>query len=267
MAAKNDIFSNEWCELVFEAKNHEYGAYELRKNSSKRHLRALIIACVVFVFVVSSPILIRQIIHKKATDKDVSVRILTDIKIDRPKEDEIVREIPPPPPMRNTIKFIPPVIKPDEMVAEEEQPVMQKEVLESKAAVSNVVFDKGTDDIVAPVATANNQITEETDQPFVSVEQMPQFPGGEMEMIKFIRYNVQYPTRATEMHISGTVLVNFVIDRDGKITRLKVIRGIGGGCDEEAVRVLSKMPTWSPGKQGGKTVLVSFTVPIKFTLN
>lgn len=267
MAAKNDIFSNEWCELVFEAKNHEYGAYELRKNSSKRHLRALIIASIVFIFIVSSPMLLRQIIHKNAIEKDVSVRILTDIKIDRPKEDEIVREIPPPPPMRNTIKFIPPVIKPDEMVAEEEQPVMQKEVLESKAAVSNVVFDKGTDDIVAPVATANNQITEETDQPFVSVELMPQFPGGEMEMIKFIRYNVQYPTRATEMHISGTVLVNFVIDRDGKITRLKVIRGIGGGCDEEAVRVLSKMPTWSPGKQGGKTVLVSFTVPIKFTLN
>ena len=211
--------------------------------------------------------LLRQIIHKKAAEKDVSVRVLTDIKIDRPKEDEIVREIPPPPPVRNTIKFIPPVIKPDEMVAEEEQPVMQKEVLESKAAVSNVVFDKGTDDVAAPVATVNNQITEETDQPFVSVEQMPQFPGGDLEMIKFIRYNVQYPPRATEMHISGTVLVNFVVDRDGKITRLKVIRGIGGGCDEEAVRVLGKMPTWSPGKQGGKAVLVSFTVPIKFTLN
>jgi len=267
MAANNNIFSSAWCELVFESKNHEYGAYELRKNSSRRHLRALIIASVFFVFIVSSPILIRQILSKKTVEKDVSVRILTDIKIDKPKEDEIIKEIPPPPPVRNTIKFIPPVIKPDQMVADEEQPVMQKEVIDAKAAVSNISFDKGTDDVVAPVATVNNQITEETDQPFIIVEQMPQFPGGDNEMVKFIKLNLRYPPLATEMGISGTVIVNFVVERDGKITRVKVVRGIGGGCDEEAVRVVSKMPAWTPGKQGGKAVLVSFTVPFKFMLN
>ena len=267
MAAKNDIFSGEWCELVFEAKNQAYGAYELRKNSSKRHLKALIIASIVFVFIVSTPILIRQIMPKKTIEKDVSVRIITDIKIDKPKEDEILKEVPPPPPVRNTIKFIPPVIKPDEMVAEEEQPVMQKEVIETKAAVSNIAFDKGTDDVAAPVATVNNQITEETDVPFVSVEQMPQFPGGDMEMIKFIRLNLRYPPLAQENGITGTVIINFVVDREGKISRINVVRGIGGGCDEEAVRVLSKMPAWSPGKQGGKPVLVSSTVPIKYSLN
>jgi protein TonB len=267
MAANNNIFSSAWCELVFESKNHEYGAYELRKNSSRRHLRALIIASVFFVFIVSSPILIKQILSKKTVEKDVSVRIFTDIKIDRPKEDEIVKEIPPPPPVRNTIKFIPPVIKPDQMVADEEQPVMQKEVIEAKSAVSNISFDKGTDDVVAPVATVNNQITEETDQPQIIVEQMPQFPGGDKEMVKFIKLNLRYPPLATEMSVSGTVIVNFVVERDGKITRVKVVRGIGGGCDEEAVRVVSKMPAWSPGKQGGKTVLVSFTMPFKFMLN
>lgn len=265
MAANNDIFSNDWCELVFATKNHEYGAYELRKNSSKRHLRALIVASVVFVFLVSTPILLRQIMPK-SVEKDVSVRTLTDIKIDKPKEDEIIKELPPPPPMRNTIKFIPPVIKPDELVADEEQPVLVKDVIESKQAISNVTFDKGTDDVAAPVAT-NNQITEETDQPFVIVEQMPQFPGGDAEMLKFIYKNLRYPTTASEMSISGKVIVNFVVDRDGKITRIKVVRGIGGGCDEEAVRVLTKMPPWSPGKQGGRTVLVSFTVPFVFKLN
>ena len=266
MAANNDIFSNEWIDLVFEAKNHEYGAYELRRNSSKRHFRALLIASVVFVLAVSAPVLLRQILPK-SVDKDVSVRTLADIKIDKPKEDEILKELPPPPPpVRNTIKFIPPVIKPDEMVAEEEQPVLVKEVIESKQAISNVTFDKGTDDVAAPVATVNNQITEEPDQPFVIVEQMPQFPGGEKEMMKFIKNNLRYPTIATEMGVQGTVIVNFVVDRDGKITRIKVVRGIGAGCDEEAVRVLSKMPTWSPGKQGGRAVLVSYTVPFKFML-
>jgi protein TonB len=265
MAANNDIFSTEWCELVFEAKNHDYGAFELRKNSSKRHFRALIIASIIFVLFVSAPVLLDQILPKRV-DKDVSVRALSNIELDKPKEN-ILKEIPPPPPpLRNTIKFTPPVIKPDEMVQEEEQPKLQKEVVEAKAAISNVAFDKGTDDVAAPVATEKNQITEEPDQPFVIVEQMPQFPGGEKEMMKFIKNNLRYPSLAAENGISGTVIVNFVVDRDGRITRIKVVRGIGGGCDEEAVRVLGKMPVWSPGKQGGKAVLVSYTVPFKFIL-
>jgi len=263
MAAKNDIFSNEWCELVFEAKNHEYGAFELRKNSSKRHFRALLIASVFFVLFVSAPSLIKQIFPKNV-EKDVTVRVLSKIELDKPKEN-ILKEIPPPPPpMRNTIKFTPPVIKPDEQVQEEEQPKLQKEVIETKAAISNVAFDKGTDDVAAPVAT--QKITEEVEQPFVIVEQMPQFPGGEKEMMKFIHNNLRYPSLAAENGIQGTVIVNFVVDHDGKITRIKVVRGIGGGCDEEAMRVLSKMPAWSPGRQGGKPVLVSYTVPIKYVL-
>ena len=263
MAANNDIFSNEWCELVFEAKNHEYGAFELRKNSSKRHVRALLIASVLFVLVVSAPSLIKQI-FPKTVEKDVTVRVLSKIELDKPKEN-ILKEIPPPPPpMRNTIKFTPPVIKPDEQVQEEEQPKLQKEVIETKAAISNVAFDKGTDDVAAPVAT--QKITEEVEQPFVIVEQMPQFPGGEKEMMKFIHNNLRYPSLAAENGIQGTVIVNFVVDHEGKITRIKVVRGIGGGCDEEAMRVLSKMPNWSPGRQGGKPVLVSYTVPIKYVL-
>ena len=263
MAANNDIFSNEWCELVFEAKNHEYGAFELRKNSSKRHVRALLIASVLFVLVVSAPSLIKQI-FPKTVEKDVTVRVLSKIELDKPKEN-ILKEIPPPPPpMRNTIKFTPPVIKPDEQVQEEEQPKLQKEVIETKAAISTVAFDKGTDDVAAPVAT--QKITEEVEQPFVIVEQMPQFPGGEKEMMKFIHNNLRYPSLAAENGIQGTVIVNFVVDHEGKITRIKVVRGIGGGCDEEAMRVLSKMPAWSPGRQGGKPVLVSYTVPIKYVL-
>ncbi len=262
MAANNDIFSNEWCELVFEAKNREYGAYELRKNSSQRHFKALLIASIVFILIVSAPSLINSIFPKSA-DKDVSVRALSNIELDKPKEN-ILKEIPPPPPpLRNTIKFTPPVIKPDELVPEEEVK-LQKEVIETKAAVSNVTFDKGSDDVAAPIAT--QKITEEPDQPFVIVEQMPQFPGGEKEMMKFIRNNLRYPSLAAENGIQGTVILNFVVDRDGKITRIKVVRGIGGGCDEEAIRVLNKMPAWSPGKQGGKAVLVSYTVPIKYVL-
>ncbi len=262
MAANNDIFSNEWCDLVFESKNQAYGAYELRKNSSQRHFRALLTAALVFILIVSAPILLKQI-FPKSVDKDVTVRTLSKIELEKPKEN-ILKEIPPPPPpLRNTIKFTPPVIKPDELVPEEEIK-LQKEVIETKAAVSNVAFDKGTDDVAAPIAT--QKITEEPDQPFVIVEQMPQFPGGEKEMMKFIHSNLRYPSMAAENGIQGTVIVNFVVDKEGKITRIKVVRGIGGGCDEEAIRVLAKMPAWSPGRQGGKAVLVSYTVPIKYVL-
>ena len=267
MAANNDIFSEAWCELIFKTQNHDYGAYELRRNSSKRHFWALIIASVLFVVLVSLPALLRQILPEKV-EKEVSVRMITDIKLDKPKETTFLKELPPPPPMRNTIKFTPPVIKPDDQVQDEELPILQKEAVEAKAAISNVTFDKGTDDAAAPVATAEKrtEITEEVEKPFIIVEQMPQFPGGVDEMMRFIKNNLRYPEAAIEAGIQGTVTLNFVVGRDGRISRVQVIRGIGGGCDEEAVRVLEKMPPWNPGKQGGVAVLVSYTVPFKFIL-
>ena len=267
MAANNDIFSKEWVELIIRTHNQEYGAYELRVNSPQRHFWALIWAILLFLFVVSFPALLKQIIPE-TKEKEVSVRVISDIKLDKPKEAIFLKELPPPPPMRNTIKFTPPVIKPDEQVQDEQLPMLQKEAVEAKAAISNVTYEQGTDDVAAPIATANvkTEITEEPDKPFIIVEQMPQFPGGEKEMMKFIKTNLRYPPQAIEAGIQGTVTVNFVVGRDGKITHIKVIRGIGGGCDEEAIRILEKMPAWSPGKQGGMAVLVSYTVPFKFIL-
>jgi protein TonB len=269
MAANNDIFSNEWCDLVFIGKNQMYGAYELRRNSARRHTKAMIIASVLFILAITGPGLLKSILPEKK-EVDTTVRTLADIKLDQPKQENILKEVPPPPPpMRNTIKFTPPVIKPDEMVAEEDEPKMQKEVVEQKAAIGTVNFDKGTDDVSAPVATTKEQteIVQEEEKPFVHVEQMPEFPGGMTEMNKFILKNLQYPVIASEMGVQGTVILQFVVGRDGKIGSIKVMRGIGSGCDEEAIRVLQKMPAWNPGRQGGKPVQVYFTLPIRFLLN
>lgn len=268
MAANNDIFSNEWCDLVFVDKNQAYGAYELRRNSVKRHFRALVIATVLFILAVTGPGLLRSILPEKH-QADTTVRTLTDIQLDKPKEQEnILKDIPPPPPpVRNTIKFTPPVIKPDEMVAEEDEPKMQKEVVEAKTAIGAVNFDKGTDDISAPIAKDTKEIVEEKEVPFVNVEQMPEYPGGQKEMMKFINANLKYPVIASEMGVQGTVIVQFVVGRDGRIGSIKVVRGIGSGCDEEAIRVLQKMPAWNPGRQGGKPVLVFFTLPFRFVLS
>ena len=267
MAPNNDLFSKEWCDLVFDPKYREYGGYELRTNSSRRHFNALLIASIAFVMVVAAPFMIRQIFPKKAA-RDTTVRVFTDIKLDPPKEDEILQEIPPPPePLRNTVKFQLPEIMPDEQV-NEEPPVTQKEVLEQKAVISSTTFDKGTDDIAAPVAdTETAKIAGDQDKTYVMVDQMPQFPGGEREMMRFIKNNLRYPLSAQENNIQGTVILNFVVNREGKIINLKVVKGIGFGCDEESIRVMEKMPLWTPGKQRGQTVLVSFTMPIRFVLS
>ena len=266
MAPNNDLFSKEWCDLVFDPKYREYGGYELRTNSAGRHFKALLIAGIVFILTIASPFLIKQIFPKRA-EKDTSVRVFTDIRIDPPKMDDILKEVPPPPePLRNTIKFELPVIKPDELVAEE-QPLTQKEILEQKSTISTTTFDKGTDDISAPVTDEKAKITEASDVPMVSVDQMPQFPGGEWEMLRFIKNNLRYPLSAQENGIQGTVILNFVVNREGKIINLKVVKGIGFGCDEESMRVMEKMPLWTPGKQRGQTVLVSFTMPFRFVLN
>lgn len=101
---------------------------------------------------------------------------------------------------------------------------------------------------------------------FLVVENMPEYPGGEAGMYNFINKNIEYPRMAKESGISGRVFITFVVERDGSVTDVSVLRGIGGGCDEEAIRVIKMMPKWSPGKQRGKPVRVQYRMPIKFTL-
>ena len=103
-------------------------------------------------------------------------------------------------------------------------------------------------------------------QIFQVVENMPEFPGGRGKLMQYLASNIKYPPYAKEAGIQGRVFINFVVEKDGSITAVKVLRGIGGGCDEEAVRVVKAMPKWKPGMQRGKPVRVSFNLPVKFTL-
>lgn len=106
----------------------------------------------------------------------------------------------------------------------------------------------------------------EEDKVFVVVEDQPEFPGGEKARMRYLRNSIEYPQLARESGIEGTVYVTFVVEKDGSITNVKVLRGIGGGCDKEAIRVVKEMPKWEPGKQRGKAVRVQFNMPIRFTL-
>jgi protein TonB len=101
---------------------------------------------------------------------------------------------------------------------------------------------------------------------FVFVEEQPEFPGGEEALMNYLASNLRYPEQARELDIQGTVFIEFVVEKDGSVTNVVVKRGIGGGCDEEAVRVVKSMPKWKPGKQRGKPVRVSYTLPVRFHL-
>lgn len=117
-----------------------------------------------------------------------------------------------------------------------------------------------------PVEINNEEEEIEEQQIFMVVESMPEFPGGEAALTKYLFDNIEYPQMAKESGIQGRVFVTFVVERDGNVTDVRVLRGIGGGCDEEAIRVVKGMPNWTPGKQRGKPVRVQFNLPIKFTL-
>lgn len=116
----------------------------------------------------------------------------------------------------------------------------------------------------APAVQEEEEVAEA--EIFTVVEESPSFPGGDVARIKFLQQNIVYPQMARESGIQGTVYVTFVVERNGNVTDVRVLRGIGGGCDEEAVRVIKAMPKWNPGKQRGKPVRVQFNMPIKFTL-
>lgn len=133
----------------------------------------------------------------------------------------------------------------------------------------NVEADENTEveEYVAPVKTdMEEEESAEEVQIFMVVESMPEFPGGEPALYKYLADNIKYPQMAKESGIQGRVFVTFVVERDGRVTDVRVLRGIGGGCDEEAIRVVENMPKWTPGKQRGKAVRVQYNLPVKFTL-
>lgn len=115
-----------------------------------------------------------------------------------------------------------------------------------------------------PIEIEEEEIVEE--EIFLIVEDQASFPGGEAKLYEFIRNNVKYPELAKETGIEGTVFVQFVVEKDGSLSNVQALRKIGGGCDEEAIRVVKSMPKWKPGSQRGRNVRCSFTIPIKFTL-
>ena len=267
-----DLTSQAWCDLVFVGKNQKYGAYYLRKTSTKRHITALLIVLAVGCLALALPFVLKMVVPEKTVDValgPIELSNLDNLNQKPPDQNTIKQlEAPPPPLLKATIKFTPPVIKKDEEVREEEQMKTQEELTDTKAAISVATVEGVTEGGVDIADLRDNKVVvqAEKEQIFEHVEQMPEYPGGQGELMKYLSDKIRYPQLAQEQGIQGQVILRFVVGRDGSVSDVKVVRSLDPSCDKEAVRVVQSMPKWVPGKQNGNPVLVYFTLPVRFKL-
>lgn len=247
-------------DLVFEHRNKEYGSYVLRKKYRKFLTISMIIGIVILGVTVAYPLVDAYMNKRKMIKEREKV---VGVTLENLKQEEAPPPPPPPPPpeaLVEKVKFTAPVVVEDTTIETGLTSMDDLNKTSSNEAppeeVEVEIKDEGPKVIETPVQA----------EIFTVVEEQPGYPGGEEARIGFLQQNIKYPEEAKELGIQGRVFVTFVVEVDGSITDVRVLRGIGGGCDEEAIRVVKAMPKWVPGKQRGVPVRVQFNLPIKFTL-
>ena len=280
--AKIDLYDPKWVEMVFAGKNKEYGAYQLRKGTSGRNIKSLLILVIAAALV--GGFLAWKVIEQKQAEEQQAymeamelAKLQQQAKKEEKKKEPVKPKIEPKkeiPVARETQKFTAPVIKKDELVKEENQ-VKQMDKLDEKVAVGTE-NKEGTKDRLAEAVRSDIAVAapppppapkpEVSNKVFDVVEEMPHFPGGPAALQAFLSSNTKYPVVAQENGVQGRVIVSFVVERDGSITDVRVVRSVDPSLDREASRVVRSMPRWSPGKQNGSAVRVKYTVPVVFRL-
>ena len=276
MEAK-EILMSQMDDIVFENRNKSYGAYLLRKQYDKHVRNGLIAGTLLFLLIVFIPV-ISEFVSKIAGSLEnketiVKVDLIPPPPLNPEEPPPPPPDVPPPPPpSKPTIRYTPPVVKADDEVQDEEPPPTMDELKD--IAISTKTQEGSADGVDLGIldeygtGPADPPLTEapKKEEIHTRVEQMPQFGSGERELLEYLAKNIKYPTIARENGIQGTVVIQFVVDKDGSVTEPTVVREVGGGCDEEALRVIKTMPKWIPGKQQGKPVKVRYTLPVKFKL-
>lgn len=242
-------------EIVFEHRNKEYGAYQLRKKYNKNVNIALAIGVFIIFTVAFVPFLMASI--KKVEKKEIKE---VEARLEKIDEDAPPPPPPPPPPPEEQqvqqVKFTAPVIV-DSVINKSNQLVAIDDIEED-------IVDVNVE--AATAETTEEKVEEAPKEIFIVVEEMPEFPGGNTLLQPYLNKNVKYPTSAIENGIQGRVFVKFCVNYKGHIEQVQILRGVDPLLDEEAIRVVKSMPTWKPGKQRGKPVNVWYNVPITFQL-
>ncbi|MFM7663249.1 MAG: TonB family protein [Bacteroidota bacterium] len=257
------VTSTDRNDLVFEHRNKEYGAYQLRKSYNKR--LTLIMLGMILTFALGALVLFivrnlpkEEVEAPKGSDKTWTVQ--------PPPEDlPPPPTTPPPPPLEKMTAFIPPVIEDDPVT----DPVPTQDQLEDTKA-GDKTQDGSDENFDPPAPNDDPKEIEDKPEPIETfVEEEADFPGGAGEMAKFINDNIDYPQEAIDLGIKGRVTIRFVVEKDGRVSNVSVAGPLAGckACDKAAVQVVEKMPPWTAGKNGGRAVRTWVTLPIKFEVN
>ena len=295
MAKDVDLSSREWLDIVFEGKNKDFGAYELRNESAKRHNKSVIFTLIGIILVAAlawgwskyntymtekrlAEEKARQEALAKQMEKELEEELEDEPEYIEPEKEEVVQED-----IQNSQKVTELNIVADELV--KEPPKTQEQLKEDERQVGAVDEDKGTNDITKAVVTVEQIVVpeikpkeEKKEEPkpepkpkeeevFKSAAHMPSFPGGDAALMSFINKNIKYPQVAQDNGVQGKVIVQFVVEKDGKVGEVKVARGVDKDLDREAVRVCKMLPKFSPGRNAvGDPVRVWYTLPVTFKL-
>ncbi|MBI1769326.1 MAG: energy transducer TonB [Bacteroidetes bacterium] len=255
----------KWEDIVFENRNKAYGAYFIRKIYSKHVVLSAVLAFVVMGFALAYPSIANLL--KSDDDLDKKPKKITKVSLEQPPPISPDQPPPPdipPPPVKTIIKFLPPKVTEKEVIEEEKMPTID-EIKKNETGSENiegtgeVVFDEPVQEVVKDEGDGNKI--------FNFVEQSAEFVGGMAALSKWLERNLKYPPSARRMGLEGKVSVKFVIEPDGTISNVDLLKGFDGACDKEAMRVVSAMPKWKPGKQGGRAVRQAYVLPVGFKLS
>ena len=249
-------------EMVFRNKNKLYGAYSLRRKYNKYLFLSLILAFFLMLSGLAYPVIASLMIKHTGINLNGDRNI--DINLKAPPADASPLPPPPPPPPPDPVKyarFTPPTVVIDSIDSD----FGKQAVLADIKPIPLPTVDSGAE----PVNNKQEPTIAVVEKPVPRtwVQEMPKFPGGDEELFAFLHKNLKYPQEAKVIEMAGIVYVAFVVELDGSITDVKIERGIGSYCDDEAIRVVKSMPDWTPGKQNNIPVRVRYILPVKFTLH
>ncbi|MBE6316894.1 MAG: energy transducer TonB [Muribaculaceae bacterium] len=284
MAKEVDLSSREWCDLVFEGKNKDFGAYVIRTESPKRHnmavlwtlIGAVAVAALAFGLVKANQYLEERRLANAQDQTEVLIDMSQEAEEPEPEQQRVEPEKPEvlPEEVLKSVKVTELQIVEDEKVKKEDEIKTQDELKETETAFGQKDNEKGTEDRNVTKTLKDEVVVEKKEEKpkevkeevFRSVEQMPQFPGGEAALMKYLQSHINYPPMAAENNVQGRVVVQFVVDKTGKVGEVKVVRSVDKDLDKEAVRVCKSLPKFTPGRQNGQAVSVWYTLPVTFKL-
>lgn len=257
---KLDLLNNQWLDIVFEGRNKSYGAYDLRKSITNNTVKAFVIGTLLFAVLVSIPTILRMI--PEAEEEITLDQKITAVKMppkkEKPKEN--LPPPPPPPPKVDQVKFVKPVVAKAEDVVEEIAVV--KDLKDKNIGKETVKGDPNADFVVdEPVGNGPADVIEEDNTIYNSagISVSAEFPGGNDKFREFVLKSFQTP----DEEVSGKVIITFVVEKDGTMSDIKVVRDVGYGTGKEAIRVVKSCKTrWAPGEQNGKPARMQYVLPI-----